>query len=645
MNFLRFTALFITLIVILTACQSEKFSTEAPNRQPEKLDTKANYGMLAAPVYDDTLVELNTRDIRLKPEISDTRLRGGRYFHPCFINDTTFAVACLRGVDIYTVPDDINSIEPAIRIDTPGHAWSVTPVAKNLWVADGYAGVQVINPQSGEIVAQFPELTNTRAFHTMADGRIVVCRHSSGVNILTSKSGLVIDNQMKLDVESRVFCATSSDTTIYLGTLGGGYIAYKPDDTGQYSPLWTYNDCTRILWCHTDGQYHYLLDRDVGLRVLKSSSDRAPQQVALLQLDGQWRHGCMKNETTLLVAHETGLLEIDNAIPEKPAISQFFKSPLDSRGVAFHDGHVVITDSEYGLRLLKSDNAKSTLAAQHIHDGLVADVAIQPELLLLSHTHRGTHRFKWSAATLDSNDTWTTGNYQTAVDVNGSIMAIADYAGIILLESVSGKPLKKLSGVTTPGRTVNVTFHGDLLLVSDWFDGLRILDVSNPVKPQWLSQIDTTGWAIDAAAHGNYAYVCCVNQGLMTIDISDPRHPIVTHIDSTGQAPEGIALGNGCLYMADFNFGLLVFDLTDPAKPFARACWKTSVCKSVQIRDDILLLCNYIYGLKWFDISEPFQPVLIGELDTWSKSYEAVFVPGEQAVYVADWHDLLKVTW
>ncbi|HPQ41118.1 MAG TPA: hypothetical protein PLV45_12165, partial [bacterium] len=599
--------------------------------------------------------------------IRNVMLRGGRYFIPCFIDDTTVAVASLRGVDFFELssqnpfprqlmlqPANGSTLMPVRQVDTPGHAWSVAPVGSLVWVADGYDGVRAVDPTAVAIVAHFPDLANARSFHTLIDGGIVVCRHSGGADVMYTDDGRSLTRRIPLDVNVRVFSAASAGKRVFLGTLGGGYIAYTRNDTGGYTRDWTFSDCDRILWCHTDGTFHYLMDRDAGLRVLKSMNGTLPVQVGLCERPGEWRHGCMKDDHTILAAHADGLLEIDVHDPSAPVIEHELPSPLESRGIAFRNGQSVITDSEYGLRWIEWTGTPPTpeTKAAYVHNGLAADVAVTGTEAIVAHTRNGLERYRITGESPALVEIWPHCDYATAVDIqpasyspDASMVAVSDYKGAILLEAVPRKPFKTLSRIETPGRAVNVCLHDHLLLISDWFQGLQIMDISDPSQPVFLSRVETSGWVIDAAVRGSHAYVCAVNQGLLTVDISDPRQPVVTAVNAAVQAPEGIAVTDACLYLADFNFGLLMYDLADPAKPDPVSCYKLRVGKGVQIRDTTLILCNYIYGYKWFDITDPFTPVLIGEMDSPGKGYEAAFLPDRNAMLAADWHALLEVTW
>jgi len=79
---------------------------------------------------------------------------------------------------------------------------------------------------------------------------------------------------------------------------------------------------------------------------------------------------------------------------------------------------------------------------------------------------------------------------------------------------------------------VHVNVVGTIAYVSNWVDGLKIVDVSSPMTPVLLSTVPapTTpyrGVVGETEIKGNYAYVTTDEAGLMIVDISNPRAPVV----------------------------------------------------------------------------------------------------------------------
>ena len=71
---------------------------------------------------------------------------------------------------------------------------------------------------------------------------------------------------------------------------------------------------------------------------------------------------------------------------------------------------------------------------------------------------------------------------------------------------------------------ISAVVAGDYLYVANSFDGLMIIDISEPANPTEIGHYDTNN-AKDIAIGGDYAYIADTNSGLAINDISDPRNP------------------------------------------------------------------------------------------------------------------------
>jgi hypothetical protein len=623
--------------------------TSLPNQKnPDKLKESPAHGVLSPPHFNTALTRLSDHRLELFPVITNISLKGGRYSHPYRIGKNRFAVAALRGVDFFE-HDESHSpkIDPYLQIDTPGDAWSLEKVGSTLWVADGYAGVSVLNIDTGEPLVRWPEFDHARAFHRLHDGRIVICRHRNGADIVTvDSSGTKIQKRVHINAEERVFSATSHGDRLFIGTLGAGYRAYDLDgDAVEHR--WTYPDCTRIVWCTFVDGIHYLLDQDTGLLILEDHPESTPRLLGSLALPDQTRQACFTSRNQMALANRNGLFLADVTFPERPRIIQHVPAKLEGRGVAALDNQLVFAESEYGVRILQVEQDRIQDSAIFEQNGLVTDVvSANTAAAFVTNTGRGVALLQVDAGEdVRLTSRWQNLHYPVAVDIQGSIAAVADYEGLLLLELDQNTIVRDLARIRTPGRAVNVLVDGNYVYVSDWFEGVHIVDIQHVSRPVIRSTIPTRGWAVDVAVKNTYAYICSVTEGLLIFDISDPSHPHIIGTDDSAQAPEAVAVTGETLYVADFNFGLIIFDLRDPGKPLPSACFSLNVCKNVEIQGDLLIVSNYIEGVKWFDISQPLKPVLVGELDTPGKSYGVTFLPFKNEILVADWHGLLRVKW
>lgn len=103
-----------------------------------------------------------------------------------------------------------------------------------------------------------------------------------------------------------------------------------------------------------------------------------------------------------------------------------------------------------------------------------------------------------------------------------------------------------------------VTISGDYAYVADYGNGLRIIDISNPEGPTETGFFDTSGESLAVAVSGNYAYVADRYNGMRIIDISNPESPKEAGFFDTGDMAKGITISGNHVYVANGNVGLYI---------------------------------------------------------------------------------------
>jgi len=640
----------VFLLITLFSCNTPvPESVQQPkNTKPvkENIETKpVSHGMLVPPDLNDKLHKFTDKDIRFSPEMQSYIMTSGRYYDLAFVKDHILASANVRGVDFFET-NIVNQLRMNARIHTTGHAWSLLTVDGNLWVADGYAGVKIIDPNTRTMIHEWEELDNARGFCRMDSEHVLVCRHSSGAAIVRTKIGDSPDVVCHICPTGKVFSAHMYESTLYLGTMGAGYIALTTNNLQNPREIWRFEGPSRILWCSRKADYHYLVDRDMGLWILKDRKNKLPELIAKLELDDRTRKGAWLNDTNLLLARKQGLSLVDVSDPQKPELISHAKAENEGRSVIVKNNRIFFCDSDIGIKEYTVNASREVRLKNYFsRERLMTDVVIQNDFVYLTNTQEGFKILKIVDGNLRPAAHFTELKHAVGVHVRDTMAAVVDNKGVNLIDvTVPEKPLL-LGRLDTPGRAVGVHLLDGNVLVADWFEGVHIIDISDPRHPAMVSNVPVDGWAIDLIANDNFVYACCVNGGLRTIDITDPAKPVTTSIDNTCSAPEGITIHDKTLYLADFNSGLIVYDLSEKSTPKPLGFYDIKVCKGVQVRDNTLLLGNYIYGIKLFDVTDVRNPVLIGELDTPGKAYEMAFIHDTNAALVTDWHGLATITW
>lgn len=171
--------------------------------------------------------------------------------------------------------------------------------------------------------------------------------------------------------------------------------------------------------------------------------------------------------------------------------------------------------------------------------------------------------------------------------------------------------------------------------------GLRIVDTSNPEKPETMSYTDqanngTNGLAMDLAVAGSLVYLANGSDGLRIYDVSDAYNPTnIGHWPNPnadiGSFRMGIVVEGSYAYLAAYNDGLRVFDVSDPRNPRNIGFVPDTQATKVAVQGQRLYLVSD--GLSIYDISNPAQPSFISKV-TDAPNPVGVHVDGN-FVYVA----------
>ena len=171
----------------------------------------------------------------------------------------------------------------------------------------------------------------------------------------------------------------------------------------------------------------------------------------------------------------------------------------------------------------------------------------------------------------------------------------------------------------------DIFIRDGIAVVSDYFFGLILLDLTDPDAPALLAALPFPEGIHSAWAEGDYVYCNQEfggwDQRLHVVDIADPRQPRLIHSFGMQPPPHGEILGphnpwvrDGLLYWACYDAGLRVFDLTDPARPveagyhtYPGSAW------SAQPHDDgLVYVADGAVGLQAYRITLPQAETAVG---------------------------------
>ncbi len=144
----------------------------------------------------------------------------------------------------------------------------------------------------------------------------------------------------------------------------------------------------------------------------------------------------------------------------------------------------------------------------------------------------------------------------------------ADYGGLVTIDMHNvNSPVEAFSGYKAH-QAVDVHIDNSRCYVAEQCAGLRIIDVSDPTKPQDVGEYDTTG-VLDvrsATARDSFAFITYWGNGrrfLRVLDVTDPSQPVFAAEESCFNPPNDIVVRDSFVYLAEANR----FEVVNVARP------------------------------------------------------------------------------
>ncbi len=270
--------------------------------------------------------------------------------------------------------------------------------------------------------------------------------------------------------------------------------------------------------------------------------------------------------------------------------------------------------------------------------------------IVFAATTRGVQR-------LDFNTPAVAGISPEGVNLGGSrrgvirddILYVADwFSGLHLYDIRDPVNPRHLGNYRTPGSSKGVTLYGDYALVGDDDHGLQIIDISNPRQPRWVSKLSwestlsTLGLAYTMKRIGSTLYLADHRGGFQIIDLSDIEHPrILGALDTPGKS-WAIDVSGHTAFVADDDDGLLIVDVGDPAQIGLVGQFNPGGhVEDVVVRDGLAYLALFDNGLFIVDVSDPASPRPLAHLEIPGNARGITLV--DDLAYVSGWESGLQI--
>ncbi len=391
------------------------------------------------------------------------------------------------------------------------------------------------------------------------------------------------------------------------------------------------------------GDYAYVGAVTDGFRVVDISDPTNPIPVGACTSLSYARGLDIAGDYAFAASMGGGLQVVDITDPTDPHIVAGYDLPQYTWNVTVDGDYAYVCNGD-GLRVFDvSEPTDPVLAGAYDTDAPVTCAMISGD-----YAYVNSWRLKVLDVTDPTNPTLvTTGSFDgaptsvTSLALAGDFAVVTDfYTGVRLIDIADlVSPSPPVGGYDTPGICLSMDIEGDYAYVADHNSGIQILNIADPTSPVLVSCYPAPTGCYDVDVDGDNLFFVAEDETLFTVlDISDPLTPIPIGQCWVPFSGEAIEVAGEHAFLASRHYGLQVIDISDPSNPELVGSFQTS-----DSAGDVAISGDYAYvavggdDLQVVDISDPMNPTLAGSYSGYG-SFEGIAIAGDYAFVAHEWY-------
>lgn len=417
----------------------------------------------------------------------------------------------------------------------------------------------------------------------------------------------------------------------YLAMLGdSSFRLFSIENPASPTPVSVFSVGSRGTGIAVNGDAAYLALGSGGVKILDLSNPPAPQLLAAIDTLGACQ-AVDSDSTYLYIAAGEKLHILDIGNPAAPAYSGAVSvAGMDVRAVAADGGIAYLGDENAGLLIADVHNPVNPLILGMLDTGKqTTAIRLRGDLGFITTAEYGLRIIERSnpaapveiagwpspgrALGLAFGEVPSTGtalDHVFIADYSAGVRAVAISDPAAPLESSYLKVTAPSGGGISFGKAYRAEVIDQTAYIAYGWEGLKIVDVSDPQQPQLLGKLNTPGDARDVRVRGDVAYIADWDPGLRVIDVSNPQQPQETSLLRIGRTRQ-LALAGGFLYAAAGDSGLVIFDVDTPSSPLPVAALNGYHGRAIAVEGALAALAEQ-QQVRFFEVGDPAQPLAGG---------------------------------
>ncbi len=208
------------------------------------------------------------------------------------------------------------------------------------------------------------------------------------------------------------------------------------------------------------------------------------------------------------------------------------------------------------------------------------------------------------------------GGFINDIEISGNYAYVVQGSSFVVLNISNSSNILESGKIMTTSEMNNIDVSGNYAYVASHYNGLIIIDITNPLSPQIVGNYDP-GYVYDVDVSGNYAYLATGNNGLVIVDISDPTFPLYKSNYYGCGYTETVFVSNKHAYMGMTGDKLVIVNIDNVTLPtFAGQCTLDNYISDISVSDNYAYVAVHNQGLTIVNISNSSLPSIIGSYNT-----------------------------
>ena len=463
-----------------------------------------------------------------------------------------------------------------------------------------------------------------------SDDTIICLARGSGASLIRFRS----HDSLTLDLLSDINCsgvlsrAVIRDTLVYCGMSQGGTgieVWGVSDLTAPHRLSYVYLSTVMDIAVKDSFLYAIGYQQD-SLRIFNVADPRNPVQVGACADSGFSM--CASGDYVYL-AHQYGLYIVDVSNPANPHRAGSIGGD-QALSVAVRDSICFFGTASNGLRIYNVSNPVAPTLLGSLPGIQPADLYLPPtcDTVLYSPVFHAINIADLHNPRIIGQVSLPGWDYGVTAVPALNYALVADYFdGLVAVNLASTSAPVMDTSVFAAGTSNDICVDSQRAYVSQYFCGMRIVDVSDPTAPRTFGVADTTGYdpsTYTLAAADSFAYVgWSPRPYFRSFGVASPTAPVQAGGCELTNPPQDMALRDTLVYVAE-NARFQVVNVARPREPvLVGSCVLPFDSHDMDIEDTLAFVGNTT-SLQIVNVARPANPVVVGEWGTYTTGVDVV---------------------